>query len=111
MSGVFDRIHAAVALVPPGRVVTYGQIAEHLGMPNGARTVGWAMRHCPPEIPWHRVVNSRGEISRRGLGEGESLQRALLEGEGISFDERGRIDLGRYGWAAPGAPQDQTASC
>ena len=90
-----ERVYEVVARVPPGRVVTYGQIALHLGLPHGARTVGWAMRHCPPDLPWHRVVNARGRISPRAGG---SSQRALLEAEGVAFNPAGRIDLGAYVW-------------
>jgi len=92
---VYRRIYEVAARIPPGRVVTYGQIAVHVGLPNGARTVGWAMRHCPADLPWHRVVNARGRISLRAEG---SFQRALLEAEGVAFDRAGRIDLSVYRW-------------
>lgn len=93
--GVHERVYRVVARIPPGRVVTYGQIALHLGLPHGARTVGWAMRRCPADLAWYRVVNARGRISLRT---GDSLQRALLEAEGIIFDPTGKIDLDIYGW-------------
>ena len=91
------RVYALVRRVPAGRVVTYGQVALLVGIPRAARAVGQAMRVCPASIPWHRVVNGRGAVSRRGDGSGALSQRLLLEGEGIRF-ARGRIDLGRYGW-------------
>jgi methylated-DNA-protein-cysteine methyltransferase-like protein len=91
------RVHALVRRVPAGRVVTYGQVAVLVGIPRAARAVGQAMRVCPARVPWHRVVNSRGAVSRRGDGSGALSQRLLLEGEGIRF-ARGRIDLRRYGW-------------
>jgi len=91
------RIHALVRRVPVGRVVTYGQVAELVGTPRAARAVGQAMRVCPAGVPWHRVVNSRGAVSRRSDGSGALSQRLLLEGEGVRF-ARGRIDLHRYGW-------------
>jgi methylated-DNA-protein-cysteine methyltransferase-like protein len=97
-----ERIYQAVRRVPSGRVVTYGQIAAIAGGPRSARAVGQAMRHCPPGVPWHRVVNGQGTISRRGDGSGMLSQRLLLEGEGVRFS-RGRIDLDRYGWPAPSA--------
>lgn len=95
---IFQRVYGVVAKVPPGRVVTYGQIARHLDMPHGARTVGWAMRQCPAHLPWHRVVNARGGISRRVHALYGSLQRDLLEEEGVVFRASGRIDLRVYGW-------------
>ena len=91
------RIHALVRRVPVGRVVTYGQIAVLVGTPRAARAVGQAMRVCPAGVPWHRVVNSRGAVSRRSDGSGALSQRLLLEGEGVRF-ARGRIDLRRFGW-------------
>jgi methylated-DNA-protein-cysteine methyltransferase-like protein len=91
------RVHALVRRVPRGRVVTYGQVASLLGVPRAARMVGQAMRVCPADVPWHRVVNGRGTISRRGDGSGMLSQRLLLEGEGVRF-ARGRIDLARYLW-------------
>lgn len=95
----FAEVYAVVRQIPRGRVATYGQIAFWLGWAHGARTVGWAMRACPPDVPWHRVVNSRGEIS---IADTET-QRALLEAEGIVFSEAGRIPLRRFAW--PGPPQ------
>ncbi len=94
----FDQVYVLVRQVPAGRVVTYGQIAAALGDPRRARVVGWAMRSCPVDVPWHRVVNSRGELSLGPADGGVNLQRALLEGEGIEFDARGRIDLNVCGW-------------
>lgn len=95
----YRRIHAWVRRVPRGRVATYGQIAA-LAKASGPRQVGYAL-HALPEgggVPWHRIVNAKGTISLdSGLG-GGSLQRALLEAEGVVFDARGRIDLARYGW-------------
>ena len=97
----FERVYWVVRHIPPGRVATYGQIARLLGVPRGARTVGWALRSLPDdrEVPWQRVINAQGRIST-GWDEPDSTsQRALLEAEGIVFDEQGRVDLKVYGWA------------
>ena len=91
----FVRVYEIVARIPPGRVATYGWIALQLGKPQGARTVGWAMRQCPVDLPWHRVVNAQGRCSLR---ERAALQRALLEAEGVAFGQDERIDLARFGW-------------
>lgn len=96
-SGLYERIYGVARRIPAGRVATYGQIARLAGIPKGARQVGYAMaalsRGQPgEEVPWHRVVNAKGE-SRVG---GEQVAR--LEQEGIVFDEWGRIDLNRFGW-------------
>lgn len=93
----FRRVYALVRRVPRGRVVTYGQIAHALGAPRAARTVGWAMRGCPDDVPWQRVVNARGEISLRPTS-GYHEQRARLRAEGVRFNRAGRIDLDKYGW-------------
>lgn len=94
---LYQRIYALVARVPPGKVVTYGQLALALGMPHGARVVGWAMRSCPQGVPWHRVVNSRGETGVRDPL-GSRLQRSLLEDEGVEFGLGNKIDLALYTW-------------
>ncbi len=96
-TSLFTRVYLVVRRVPRGQVVTYGQIARALGMPHGARTVGWAMRVCPEGIPWHRVVNARGEISVRPTA-GFHEQRARLKEEGVRFSRTGKIDLKKYGW-------------
>lgn len=89
-----------VRQIPRGRVATYGQVARLAGLARQARQVGYAMHALPggSAVPWHRVVNVRGEISRRARGTGELEQRALLEREGVRFSWRGRIDLTRFGW-------------
>ena len=97
-SDLYERIYQVVSRIPVGHVVSYGQIARHLGMPGGARTVGWAMRHCPEGLPWHRVVNSRGQISTRASADGTPIQRILLEDEGVAFGLNGCIDLAAHGW-------------
>ena len=97
-SDIYERIYQVVSRIPAGRVVSYGQIARHLGMPRAARTVGWAMRRCPEGLPWHRVVNSQGKVSTRGSAAGTPIQRALLEEEGVEFGLSGRIDLLTHGW-------------
>jgi methylated-DNA-protein-cysteine methyltransferase related protein len=94
----YQRVYEVVARVPRGRVVTYGQIARALGLPQGARAVGWALRQCPAELPWQRVVNAQGGLSKGDHPEHIPLQRALLEEEGVSFDLEGRVDLTVYGW-------------
>jgi methylated-DNA-protein-cysteine methyltransferase-like protein len=95
---LFRRVYDLLPRVPPGRVVTYGQIAQAIGLPHGARVVGWAMRACPEGLPWHRVVNARGGVSTCGGPENVPIQRTLLEEEGVEFDLYGRIDLGRFRW-------------
>jgi methylated-DNA-protein-cysteine methyltransferase-like protein len=89
-----------VRRIPRGRVATYGQLAALLGRPRGARLVGWAMRDCPGDVPWHRVVNASGGISRRARMESMLTQRMLLIREGIPL-RGGRVSLRRYRWQQP----------
>jgi methylated-DNA-protein-cysteine methyltransferase-like protein len=97
--GFFARVYALVREVPRGRVVTYGQVAAMLGVPRGARAVGWAMRALPEDeadrVPWHRVVGAGGRISPR-RGPGPQIQRRLLRAERIAFDGA-RVDMNRHG--------------
>ena len=97
----FEQVYTVVRCIPPGKVATYGQIARILGKPRGARTVGWALHSLPEgsDVPWQRVINARGIITLDARGPGGAIQRALLEAEGIEFDENGRIDLEIWGWA------------
>ena len=94
----YQIIYELVRRIPPGRVATYGQIARLAHWGRRARHVGWAMHVCPAGVPWYRVINSRGEISRRTAGDSHELQRLLLEAEGVEFDLRGRVDLDCFGW-------------
>jgi methylated-DNA-protein-cysteine methyltransferase-like protein len=86
--------------IPVGRVATYGQIARLARLPHHARQVGHALGQLLDDgaIPWHRVLSARGTISRRSDPACEALQRALLEAEGVVFDQSGRISLARFQW-------------
>lgn len=86
-----------VRRIPRGRVATYGQLAARLGRPRAARAVGRAMRECPPDVPWHRVVNARGGISVRARMSGMVTQRIRLEAEGVKL-RGGRVALPRHRW-------------
>jgi methylated-DNA-protein-cysteine methyltransferase-like protein len=95
----FDAaVLALVARIPRGRVATYGQLAALVGKPRSARAVGRVMRNADG-VPWHRVVNSQGGISRRARMTGMVTQRIRLEQEGIVF-RRGRVVLRRFRWDA-----------
>jgi methylated-DNA-protein-cysteine methyltransferase-like protein len=72
-----------------------------LGAPRSARAVGAAMRRCPDDVPWHRVVNARGAISRRARAASMLTQRIRLEQEGVPI-RRGRVMLERCRWDGGG---------
>ena len=98
----YELIWSVVRKIPSGRVATYGQVASEAGLDGHARQVGYALHKLPErnDVPWHRVVNARGEVSPRTAGDSHELQRMLLEAEGVEFDARGRVELGRFGWEA-----------
>jgi methylated-DNA-protein-cysteine methyltransferase-like protein len=101
------QVYLIARAIPHGRVATYGQIARLIPPPLGVpadtyfklspRWVGAAMAHCPDDVPWQRVINSQGKISPRP-GFGVVVQRKLLEDEGVTFDDRDRVDLQALGW-------------
>ena len=94
-------ICAVIRRIPKGWVATYGQVAAMAGLPRRARLVGYVLRHLDPasDVPWHRVVNAKGEVSwslsRNG---GDALQQRLLEKEGVEFDKNNRFNLERFRW-------------
>ena len=104
----YHRIYQVVRRIPRGRVATYGQVARVAGLPGRARQVGYALAALPGEtaVPWHRVVNARGEVSMRSVPGWEFTQRVLLEREGVTFDGAGRIKLADFGWL-PRRPKTQ----
>jgi methylated-DNA-protein-cysteine methyltransferase-like protein len=104
---IYERIYDVVRRIPKGQVATYGQIASFFNRCT-PRMVGYAMAAVPfdSDVPWHRVINSRGRISVRKSGDGELRQRAMLDAEGIVFDPDGRIDFTRFGWRGFGKPKD-----
>lgn len=95
----YDRYYEVIRRIPRGRVTTYGTVATLAGMEGRARRVGYALAALTDDtVPWHRVINARGEISARPGGSGHRIQRALLETEGVTFDDQDRVDLEHFGW-------------
>ena len=90
MNTFFERVYAIVAKIPYGKVISYGQIAWILGHPRAARQVGWAMRCCPEQLPWQRVVKADGTIAG---GMYTDVRRGILEAEGVAFLPNGRVDM------------------
>ena len=93
-----ERVFRIVRMIPRGRVMTYGQIAEILGEGYTPRTVGFVMHSANDKTPWHRVINAQGGCSTRGLVLPHDKQQRMLEAEGVSFNERGRCELQKYLW-------------
>ena len=104
----FSQVWKIVRQAPAGKVTTYGQVAKYIPLPPGvspqaylaqrARWVGAAMAACPKDVPWQRVINAQGQIS---IAKGADVQRKLLEGEGVEFDDHQRVSLKRFGWEGP----------
>lgn len=109
---VFDaQVWEIARQIPAGKVASYGQIAAYIPPPEDmdpaayaafrARFAGAAMRACPGDVPWQRVLNAQGKISLPAGSRGALEQRRLLEADGVEFDARERIDLKRFGWDGP----------
>jgi methylated-DNA-protein-cysteine methyltransferase related protein len=98
----YNRIYDIVRQIPQGRVATYGQVADLSNLTGKARLVGYALYQIDiptSDVPWHRVINAKGQISYSPLRRGaDYLQRSLLEQEGIKFNPEGKIDLRQYLW-------------
>ena len=105
--GFFERVYQVTRLIPPGKVATYGQIAAIVSSRHAARTVGWALHALDEgtDVPWHRVINSRGRISLSDRGQAAATQQRLLEAEGIRFDPRGRLEMQMYQWPGMDWPE------
>ena len=109
----YDAIYDVVRQIPYGQVATYGQVAELAALPGRSRLVGYALYRVAPDadVPWHRVINAKGQVSESPLRYGSDyLQRSLLEAEGITFDAAGKISLSHYRWrpdpSSGGEPTD-----
>ena len=90
MNPFYQQVYETVEKIPHGKVMSYGQIAEHLGRPRSSREVGRAMRICPDHIPWQRVVMADGSIAG---GQFADVRRAILESEDVVFLIDGRVNM------------------
>jgi methylated-DNA-protein-cysteine methyltransferase-like protein len=105
-----DLVYEIVKAIPRGKVMTYGGIAALIPHPISvdplaysrvrARWVGYAMASCGEDVPWYRVINAMGQVSKRP-GHGPHIQRRYLEEEGVVFTTKDRIDLNIYRWDPP----------
>lgn len=94
------RVYALVKACPQGRVTTYGWIAGALGYPRGARMVGWIMAATPANlnVPAQRVISKDGALTGARAFGARDRMRTLLEADGVTIGEDGRVDMERYGW-------------
>ena len=95
----FDLVYEVTRHIPPGRVSTYGAIADFLSL-GSARMVGWALNHCHglKDVPAHRVVNSKGELSGRMHFKPPSSMAARLKKEGVKVKDDRVVDFERLFW-------------
>ena len=100
MSKYYDQVYDVVRLIPPGRVTTYGAIADFLAL-GSARMVGWALNQSFTlnDVPAHRVVNRKGELSGRMHFATPERMQQLLEAEGIPVVEHRVVDFDHYFWS------------
>lgn len=97
---LYRQILEVVALIPYGRVASYGQVAKLAGLPRHARLVGYVLKHLDQNspLPWHRVVNAQGKISCKKVTEsGENLQQIRLAKEGVEVIYQ-TIQLQHFQW-------------
>jgi methylated-DNA-protein-cysteine methyltransferase-like protein len=97
----FQRVYRIVKKIPPGRVTSYGAIAEYLGTRGSARMVGWAMNAshtAAGNIPAHRVVNRNGLLTGKHHFGGPRVMQQLLESEGIRVTNDRVADFGKIFW-------------
>ncbi len=99
MEAFTQRVLERIKSIPEGRVCTYGTIAKMAGHTNGARQVTRILHSMSRKhnLPWHRIVNAKGLISLP-KSHGYEEQKALLQSEGVLFDENDRVDLKRFLW-------------
>jgi O-6-methylguanine DNA methyltransferase len=100
MTDFTSRVLATVRRIPPGRVATYGDVADAAGRPGAARAVGNIMRDCKVrDVPCHRVVAAEGRLG--GYGGSPGLKRALLTAEGVQFRSARIRNFADCRWAPP----------
>lgn len=98
-----QKVIQVVKSIPRGKVVSYGQVALYVGAPRAARQVGWILRSLDEQIsiPWWRVVNNKGRISIQGnIHNDKTLQKKLLQTEGIDVDKDFTLDIAKYRFKA-----------
>lgn len=93
-----DRVHALMQELPSDMVTTYGDLAAMAGSPLAARVVGGIAHTGSTELPWHRLVNSKGGLAG-GFPGGREVQRQLLMHDGIACDDAWQVvDFARRRW-------------
>lgn len=100
-----ERVYAYVAQIPPGRVMTYGQIAALAGVAWAAWEVGQIAHTGPSDLPWQRVVNKSGGLAS-GYPGGKAGHKQVLEDEGVEVDENYKVNIQELLWWPPDVSQN-----
>ncbi|KAM7206450.1 hypothetical protein V8F20_002799 [Naviculisporaceae sp. PSN 640] len=115
----FHAVYSAVQEIPPGKVTSYGHIAKLIGTPQRPRQVGVCLKHLPSDpgarfnhdnVPWQRVINSKGIISPRSVPSATLNQATVLQAEGVTVTSNAMgeliVDLREYGWFPRSLPSE-----
>ncbi|CZR53167.1 related to MGMT family protein [Phialocephala subalpina] len=118
----FHAVYSAIQEIPYGKVTSYGHIARLIGTPQRPRQVGVCLKHLSSDpamsfhngnVPWQRVINSKGVISPRGHPSGAANQAQALRGEGVTVNTGSlgelSVDLVEYGWFPRQLPSEAAA--
>lgn len=95
-----QKVIRIVSKIPYGAVASYGQIALYCGAPRAAREVGWTLSRLEgkEELPWWRVINNTGRISIKSNHYSATLQKKLLEAEGVFINTDFSFQIEEYRW-------------
>ncbi|KUJ18184.1 DNA binding methylated-DNA--cysteine S-methyltransferase [Mollisia scopiformis] len=118
----FHAAYTAIQEIPYGKVTSYGHIAKLIGTPQRPRQVGVCLKHLSSDtthnfhngnVPWQRVINSKGMISPRGHPSGAANQARVLRGEGVTVNSGSLgellVDFSEYGWFPRQLPSEEAA--
>ena len=97
----YNKVYRVVRTIPVGRVTSYGAIAKHIGSPQAARMVGWALNashNIQPPIPAHRVVNRNGMLTGKHHFSGIYIMEDLLRSEGVEVLENKILNFDKKYW-------------
>ncbi|MBE8718380.1 MGMT family protein [Cellvibrio polysaccharolyticus] len=94
-----EAIWLALSQIPPGKVVTYGELARMANLPRAARLAGTVLKQLPEnsQLPWHRVINAQGKLSLPASTPAGKEQARRLTAEGVIISA-GKVSLAQFGW-------------
>lgn len=98
-----QALFIALSQIPPGTVISYGELAQLAGLGRAARWVGRVLSQLPDDtaLPWHRVIAASGHLSLAADTASGQRQRQRLQEEGIPI-LNGKVDMRRHRWQPEG---------